>query len=389
MPQQCFTACVARDADGARASPGGIGGAADEAGGEYRRAVAAYAAAHGLVGEPLRGFGVPTSEAQVTAVSLETDAPVDDIRIDFASGWCAYVQVRRAIRRGRSLDKALEQWQRAATEGLDRSRERLVLVTSEMSGGVRDLKHALDRARNKRAGAPTEGQASALRYLDAKLQDLTPEQRGDVRDCALIHILFTEEEELEHAREGALLLGRVVAHGDGQRAWRDLIRIAGGLARARTGFTAEEWLSQLRDAGHRILAEGETVSAGLEQKRLALERYRSQIERRGTRIDLRAIGAPLAPLNLEEVDAEVDVTAAGEDSRSGRDLLWAFLRRGRVVLTGLPGGGKSTAVAVTAARLLGVPEAALPVVASLRDVDRDRSGRGFTARLLDVATRDL
>jgi phosphoglycerate dehydrogenase-like enzyme len=45
--------------------------------------VAAYALAHGLVGVPLPGFDA-SAGATVVAVSLETDAPVEDIRIEFS-----------------------------------------------------------------------------------------------------------------------------------------------------------------------------------------------------------------------------------------------------------------------------------------------------------------
>jgi hypothetical protein len=373
----------------ARASRGAIGGASGDAGVEYRRAVAAYLVAHGLTGLPVSGFGVPPSDATVTAVSLETDDPVDDIAAEFGSGWRCTVQARRALRKGSPIDKALEQWRVAAHAGLDPRTDRLVIVTTHMSGPVQDLKVALDRLKTERPGALTGDQASALAYLKSRLESLTEAERSSVLKCASIHLLFVEEEDLQDAREGLLLLGRVVGDHAARKAWQDLIRIAGKTARLRGGFTVKGWLDLLRHEGHQILVDGATPAGQLERTQLALDRYRSKLRWRGEHVDLRPLGATLPPLPLQDADATIRVTAPGEDSRDSRDLLWAFLRRGRMLLTGLPGGGKSMAIAMTAARLLDVPDSPLPVVASLREVDGYDKSKGFGDRLLDAAVRDL
>ena len=111
-----------------RAARGAIGGASGDAGVEYRRAVAAYAVAHGLAGAPLPGFGVPRAKAQVSAVSLETDDPVNDVAVEFDSGWRATVQARRTLRKGEPFASAVAQWRDAAVEGIDPVHERMVLV---------------------------------------------------------------------------------------------------------------------------------------------------------------------------------------------------------------------------------------------------------------------
>src|SRR5215203_561255 len=54
------------------------GGAGDEAGGEYRRAVAALFAAYGLIGVAFPGLPL-AGPAVVEGVALETDYPIDDI----------------------------------------------------------------------------------------------------------------------------------------------------------------------------------------------------------------------------------------------------------------------------------------------------------------------
>jgi hypothetical protein len=372
-----------------RTSRGAIGGASGDAGVEYRRAVAAYLVAHGLTAVPVSGFGVPSSKSTVTAVSLETDDPVDDITIEFGSGWRCYVQARRTLRKGPSIDKALQQWRVAAGAGLDPRTERLVIVTADMSRPIRDLKVVLDRLKTERPGGLTEEQAVALSYLDSRLEGLSETARSTLLRCASIHLLFVEEEHLQHSREASLLLGRVVGDDTALTAWHDLIRLAGKTARLRGGFSVEGWFDLLRGEGHHILVDSTTAAAELERTRLALDRYRSKLRWRGEHIDLRPLGATLSPFPLKGADAKVRVTAPDEDRRDSRDLLWAFLRRGRMLLTGLPGGGKSMAISVTAARLLHVPDSPLPVVASLREIDSHDRSKGFGDRLLDVAVRDL
>ena len=72
------------------------------------------------------------------------------------------------------------------------------------------------------------------------------------------------------------------------------------------------------------------------------------------------------------------------DSRTTERLVWAFLRRGRAVLTGLPGGGKSTALAYLAADLADIGDTA-PMLVRLRDLEG--SDGSFGDRVLDQACK--
>lgn len=371
------------------ASRGAIGGASGDAGVEYRRAVAAYAVAHGLAGAALAGFGVPGTAATVSAVSLETDDPVDDVAIEFDSGWRVTVQARRTLRRGRPIDSAIAQWRVAAVAGLAPSRERLVLVTSSIPGWIRDLKAVLDRLKTERPGTPTDAEASALKYLKSQLAGLTPAQYETVLKSATIHLLLVEEADVQHSREAIRLLDEVVGRPSSAQAWRDLVTLAGRTARLRGGFTLAGWMDLLRQEGHQVLDEGSTTAAYLARQQTAHDRYNSQLKLRGEHVDLRPLGATLPPLPVSDLDAQIHVVVPGKLDRDQHDLLWAFLRRGRMLLTSLPGGGKSTAILITAARLLDVPDGPVPVVVSLCDIDRRDRSASFGDRLLDAAVRDL
>jgi hypothetical protein len=353
---------------------------------EYRRAVAAYAVAHGLANVPLSGFGVAAPAAQVSTVSLETEDPVDDVRVEFSSGAISYVQAKRTLRKGRPLNSAVEQWVRAARRGLQPGRDHLVIVTGELSGPLKVLQGVLRRLKTDRPAALTGKEEAELQHLRTLLEPLGERDQATVLKCASMHVLEVEEPEDTGAREATLLLTRFVDASELARAWRALVRVAGVTARLRGGFDMRGWLAQLRDEGLAISASGGTVAAQLEAERRAVERYVADAERKAASIDLRPLGARVAPIPIVDIDADVEVHE--EDRRGTTSLLWSFLRRGRVILTGLPGAGKSTALVHFAALIPRIDEW-LPIRASLRDIDAQDHARPFRDRLLEVALRDV
>jgi ribosomal protein L40E len=355
---------------------------------EYRRAVAAYAVAHALAGEVLPGFGFALGSARVVAVAVETDEHADDVRVRFFGGHKAQVQAKRTLRFGSALSGAVAQWTAAATSGLDPVRDRLVLVTRTASGPMGVLAQALERCKTDEPGAFTAGERNGLARLDGMLSGLSAQQRDLVRRCAVITALDVEEEQSTGAAHARLLLQRVVGGEAAVRAWRDLVRHCGRVGRLRGGFGVEGWVRLLQEEGYQVTGY-ETPAADAARRAEALDRYRDLLRSRGTAVDLRPLGAETAPIPLLELDASVECVPAGADRRDAEPLPWSLLRRCRVLLTGLPGGGKSTAIAAAAAALVDAAGAPLPLVVSLREVDaRDRS-RGFADRVLDTAVKDV
>ena len=89
---------------------GSIGGAADEAGGLYRRSVAALFVAYGLNGTPFLGLPIRETDAIVDAVALETDFAVDDLLVQFRVGRL-FVQAKRTLNFGRPMGaSAIKCW---------------------------------------------------------------------------------------------------------------------------------------------------------------------------------------------------------------------------------------------------------------------------------------
>ena len=125
---------------------------------------------------------------------------------------------------------------------------------------------------------------------------------------------------------------------NGLAAWNALIGLAGEAARLRGGYEMAGWLDGLRGKGVLVAAGGATPAAELQRRYEALSRYKCRLRRDGSVIDLLGLGAEVPALPVTEVDAEVQVRNGPDGPGSDADLLWAFLRRGRTILTGLPGG---------------------------------------------------
>ncbi|MFJ5695921.1 hypothetical protein ACIP9X_18985 [Arthrobacter sp. NPDC093125] len=325
------------------------------------------------------------------SVALETEDPLDDIRINFQSGWTALVQAKRALTKGAAFSKAVDQWIKAAQSSLAPEAYRFVIVSGSLSGPLRDLQKALERHRSDLPGPPTKGESEALSYLDELLSVLTLEQKEKVLRCGVLCELAVEELHHSDARVGALYLRPLVSPAtaeNGRKAWKELVSAAGKTARLRGGYLLGGWLAELRGAGVAVATSGEFPSAELERLHGALERYKERVIRAAASIDLRSLGARLPSIPFEEIDADVKVTTDPEDTKAEADLLWAFLRRGRLILTGLPGGGKSTAIRNLAAQLCTLPGAPLPLRVSLREVDALEHTASFRDRLLTAAVRD-
>ena len=373
-----------------RARSGSVGGAANEAGGQYRSAVAALFVAYGLNGLPFPGLPIREADAIVDGVALETDFAIDDLLVQLHVGRL-FIQAKRTLSFSRPMREVISQWLLAVRDPEFRQTEDLVAAAAEnLSNGVRGLAEALDR---RRLGATvfSTRESRALDWLRRTLLD-----RGSldselelVLSRAVILPLQVGSTGQEHSERGRLLLdGHVVLKDRGAQAWRELVAIAGDAARLRLSYRIAAWLERLRRQQIPLMADSEASRAAyLEKRRTAVARYRKRLQHRGSYVDLTSIGLPLPLIALSEMDATIHVREPQEDERDDHDLLWSFRLRGRVVLTGLPGGGKSTAVSKTVSEWARRDHWALPVLASLRRLaDREHfRKRPLRDEVLDVA----
>lgn len=375
-----------------RPGAGAIGGAANEAGAGFRAGVAAYIGAHILRGQPFADLALLPEAAIPRSFVLEADAAVDDIDVTLTSG-SALIQAKRRLDMA-SMKAAAEQWVKLADERpLDPERLRLVAAGAEATGEIKQLRKALERNRTEEAGGLTESEREALEKLRGFMDELPREVRERALLCAVVWIADLEESDGLVAKLGqALLEPGVVVAGQGEHAWNALRRHAHELARKRLGATLDDLINLLAREELTLTKDAAGVAAARHRERqVKLEEYRARVRARGESLDLSMLGAALPPLPLDEIDAsvsvyQVPVEGAGRDEGSGNGgLAWALRRRGRALLLGLPGSGKSVALRAAAAHYAARSDWPLPIIASLQRVGRRLDSKGFSAALLEVA----
>ncbi len=370
-----------------------IGGAANEAGGEYRASVAAW-----IVARCLRGLALPPrirlqpASSVPERVQLEGDRGVDDIDVTTSGGGRVFFQAKRRLGFGKtSLPPVVDQWKLAAAEGLNPETDRLVVACAHPTEEIRRLGEALESRQRAVAAELSGPQAGALDKLHKLLEDIPLTHQEVILKTAVILPLESEEEGVLDAETGELLLdGHVVVHGKGRDAWRYLVREARSLAAKRFGETAEGWMRVLRDAGFDLIADIEGGrSARIEARRLALRRYRGRLIQRANQIDLSALAAQIPPLTFDEAGMSLEVSPEGADSSNRRPPAWAFRRRGRSVVTGLPGGGKTILLARATGFWAERDDWPIPILINLRKFVDRMDDEGTLDSFLRMATEDL
>ena len=295
-----------------RKRSGSVGGAADEAGGLYRRSVATLFVAYGLNGTPFPGLPIREADAIVDEVALETDFAVDDVLVQFRVERL-FVQAKRTLQFGRPMREVTVQWLRAVRDPRFRPTEDLIAAAAgNLSHRVLDAAEALDRLRDGATVFSTR-QSWALSRLRNLLRThgAMYSEVESILSRAVILSLPTESADQESTERGRLLLdGHVVPKGHGAQAWRELLTISGEAARSRMGYTISGWLERLRRRQIPLTADATASRAAyLHERRRAVARYREQLQRRGDNVDLTSIGLRLPPVTLSEMDATID--AAG------------------------------------------------------------------------------
>lgn len=397
-----MTMCRMESTASSRARRGPVGGAAAEGGSGFRAGVAAYIAAHILRGQPFMELDLLPEQTVPLSMRLEAEEAIDDIVVELASGGTAFIQAKRTLNFGQgaatSLKATVEQWiALEAGQGVDPNRHRLVAVAAETSGPVAALGSALRRRRRRLAEPATSAERSALARVEGLLSDVDPAGRDRILASAVIWRADLEEADGLAARLGqALLEPGVVAVGSGLSAWRHLREEARDLARRRFGATLEDLVELLRVHPFDLVADSAGYAAArAEQRRSRVVAYRKRVREAGEVLDLRALGAALPPIPLNEMDARIECYEPQLAEREDRDdrsnnggLPWALRRRGRALLLGLPGSGKSTALRAAAAHYASRPSWPLPLVVRLERLARLLDVRGFDDALLEAAVQD-
>lgn len=367
------------------ASSGDLGGSNNEIGSEYRAYVGAQLASCILRGEALAAVQLPVGLGDATLIEAEGDRPVDDLMIETDEGHRLYLQAKKTagLTRGESpFAKALIQFAQALKRGLG-THDRLVLATGHASTPLRRLGGLLDRRLLDTQAAPSPDEAKALTSFYDIASDVVPD--ADPEELLRRMLIWETDPSKGDALIAleARLEGTVVIASTGDIAARELADTIRMLARLRGGLNALGLIGQL-DRRKVSLSPAAPTGSPVRQG-LALARHRDRVSRAGETLRLLGVTGRLADIPFEAADADIKVrTEDEEESRLGHDPVLALRRRGRAVLVGRPGGGKSTALRSIAAHWATRSDWPTPMAVHLERLARRDSG--FTATLLDAAT---
>ena len=375
-------------------SAGSLGGAANWAGNDHERAVAAFLAAHLLAQRPVKSFDMPPRASVPLTLRLQADEPVDDIVCGLSGGGSAYLQVKTRLDHGsvsnRSFSSVAGQWKRLAAERtLKPSKDRLMAVAETTSDAIRTLRDVLERGRRPMSETDTAKQATERQRFEKALSPLSSSRRQAVTNCARIWVAEFARDDSTTVALAESYLRLVVGEGQAGHAWARLQKVMGDGARLRAGFDRDALADELRKVGIDLLSD---VPGSPGAIRGVVARYRQRLISRGSKLTFVGLGATIPSVEIDLGDADVSVAEidASEDREHPytSELQWWVRRRGKVLLTGLPGSGKSTTLQRAGAfyaRTAGWP---LPIFVRLDRLSKLLAARSFRDALLDLATED-
>ena len=185
----------------------------------------------------------------------------------------------------------------------------------------------------------------------------------------------TETERDSDFRYAASLLdGTVVPAGSGSAAVRALQRAFQEQAASGAGSGMDEWLQILAAAGLEVFPDADGPAGPRRRAELdAMAAHRRRLAEQDGLLEYALLADDLPPLRYEQLAESFRVAVMHESGpRSETDFLAVARRWPRMLLTGLPGTGKSTALRQLAARWAANSHAAVPLVVPLLEVARRR-----------------
>jgi hypothetical protein len=181
-------------------------------------------------------------------------------------------------------------------------------------------------------------------------------RRGDTTErmlgAAVVMDVAVSTAADEGFRSAAYLLeGVVVAPGAGTMAMDALQQEFRKQAVAGTGSGLDEWLQILADAGIEVFRDAVgPAGPGRRAELDALAAYRARLAARDGVLEYPLLAEDLPPLRYEHLADSLCVTVPGTERTGPDDFLPTARRWPRMLLAGLPGMGKSTALEQAAAR---------------------------------------
>lgn len=367
-------------------------GQANEAGSVHRRGVALYLAAHGLAGKPVRAADPEVGNPVPVGLAFETSHATDDLLCTLSDGSRLFISAKRTCGNNAHLVDTIEQWLSQSSKL--KPGDRLILATAEPRGAVRTLGSALRRRRKAPDSVfPVAEQASldALRKRMTETGAATAAQDRVLDAAAVLEIDASGVGCPQYEIAATLLDGTVVEAGLGEVIVSHLeshLHNHAGLAYAGD---VESWVHYLVDLGLEIAPDRSGPPARATQaRRLAVEHYRDKLSSIAGQVDLSLLAEDLDPLVVDDLVDNMQAVLGDENGDPDPDpdvdgvpLPVLARRMPRLLLLGLPGSGKSAAIAQLGARWAKDPSMPLPVVVRLSDLaERCQSSADVSLSLL-------
>jgi hypothetical protein len=356
---------------------GSRGGQANEAGSLYRSGVAAYLAAYGLAGRGMEAADYPAGGTAPVRLEFETAQAVDDIRCGMSDGTVLDLQAKRVCGVDANLRATVGQWA-AQTDRLGPG-DKIGLATAEPKDAVRDLPSALARRRRAVPGVVPRRESAALAAVEACIpSSLSREAVERMLNAAVVMVVAASGPADEGFRSAANLLeGVVVAPGSGTRAMGVLQHSFQEQASAGAGSGLDDWLQILASAGIEVFSDAGGAPGPRRRAELdAVAGHRARLASRDGILEYSLLADDLPPMRIAWLADSLRVTVPGEERPEPEDFLIMARRWPRMLLTGLPGMGKSTALEQAAARWAADADAPVPVLVQLPDLVRGDPRRG-------------
>ncbi|WP_264653456.1 NACHT domain-containing protein [Actinoplanes cyaneus] len=363
-------------------------------------------AANGLVG---RDLPLPSGESFVPErLEFETDQPTDDVTCISTTGRRIFFSAKRKTGDdAQSLGATVDQWVAQARARSWRDGDLLGLATAQLTGAMEHIRLALQRHHQRPGARGTVDEQKALSALKKRIAAAAPDEphlQARVLDAAYVLVVSAVDPEDEDFQVTAdRLENTIVAAGDGIAAAGALSHAFHTQAGKKSGSSMPDWVRTLRAAKLTVFADGTGPAGAAEHARqLALQGHLARLASQRGRIDLAMLAEDLPPLIVGDLadGLRVVVPDSGvrfplrHPDRNTRpwlepepEPLLAIARRWpRLMLTGLPGMGKSTALRQLAARWAGDAMAPIPILVPLPKLaDRCRQAADVTLSELCAA----
>jgi hypothetical protein len=348
------------------------GGVGNERGSAHRRGLAVLLAANGLAG---RGLVLPSGETFVPErLEFETVQPTDDVTCISTTGRQIFFSAKRTCGDdATNLGKTVAQWvtqARSLQPG-----DILGLATAQLTGAMQHIRLALKRHHQQPGTTGSVDEQAALTALKDRIKAAAPgepELQARVLDAAYVLVVRAVDAEDEDFQVAAdRLESTIVASGEGVAAAQALSHSFHDQASQKSGSNMPDWVRILREAKLTVSADGAGPAGAAENAlQVALQEYAARLAGQLGRVDLALLVDDVATLTVDGLadGLRVSVYSPGYLRREQEKLLVLARRWPRMLLTGLPGIGKSTALRQLAALWATDTAAPTPLLIRLPEV---------------------